>query len=853
MSRGESLISHQQYQPSHNQFQGKGDRHNSSTSPSPMTSHRYASHSHSHSRSYSQSHNHRPYPYPYQRNNNSNGDSSGSVPAESRRNSVPVLSDSNNKTDTDRKMTPTSSANNYYHQAGSRNSWAGHISHSMAPSTTVAVARHEDTFEEDDDYHHAAHNGSYHSVDYRSHPTNSHQQNPSDEYSHHPPSQASSYQHPSSSHYPYSHGQYNPQKQRIQQQHPYYDEDMMMVDSNLNKHRNNSISSNASQQSNGSSSSMSLSVPMLSSASSSSSSLCLSTSTTISNPSMQSPPMMNQHQQHQQQQINKHPCKFPTCGWSFKRFEHLKRHMLVHTKERSFVCDYHGCDKSFSRSDNFSAHLRTHTKKGASVTMSGSASGSGPAGRHESYGVSHGGYSPTMSAADRRSDRHQQISGGLEPIRTHFTSFHDSSTIMSAGGSSSSNAEYMAGNTNGHRHSTGSYPVGYKIDGNGERPLSLSSSSSTRNSYGYQSSEDQHHQLEPKSAVSTSSFTLPPLHMAQQHRQSHRHTKSPSCSVEGHPLEGVSDSLVPKFNTIQLASTTTHSRSRSSSPHQHSARRVTGYEHPNPNPNGESPMMAPRDLPSGHAPENENGDEGTDHEAGLRKGFSSHFASMDTLMARDEDDSGVSRRSPSMSAAMAPTETQNHHPQQYDHQRSMARQTSPPAAYASDSVYYHQQRKSEYYSNYPEQSHHQMSYQPGPPATSRVLSPHHHHSSFSQSHSYGMLRPVPSHSTPLPPPSMMPGNSNSAMLYSSSASSSCSSSSSSSSKNHCCNVTGCMKRFKRLEHLKRHIKTHTLERPFACSTVGCNKRFSRSDNLSQHIKTHQRQLVSKVHWKQRPL
>ncbi|KAI1313051.1 hypothetical protein EDD11_002724 [Mortierella claussenii] len=64
---------------------------------------------------------------------------------------------------------------------------------------------------------------------------------------------------------------------------------------------------------------------------------------------------------------NKHPCKFPTCGWSFKRFEHLKRHMLVHTKERPFVCEFQGCEKSFSRSDNFSAHLRTHTKKSAHI------------------------------------------------------------------------------------------------------------------------------------------------------------------------------------------------------------------------------------------------------------------------------------------------------------------------------------------------------------------------------------------------------------------------------------------------------------------------------------------------------
>ncbi|KAF9123089.1 hypothetical protein BGW39_009289 [Mortierella sp. 14UC] len=60
---------------------------------------------------------------------------------------------------------------------------------------------------------------------------------------------------------------------------------------------------------------------------------------------------------------NKHPCKFQSCEWSFKRFEHLKRHMLVHTKERPFQCEFAGCNKSFSRSDNFSAHLRTHSKK----------------------------------------------------------------------------------------------------------------------------------------------------------------------------------------------------------------------------------------------------------------------------------------------------------------------------------------------------------------------------------------------------------------------------------------------------------------------------------------------------------
>lgn len=63
---------------------------------------------------------------------------------------------------------------------------------------------------------------------------------------------------------------------------------------------------------------------------------------------------------------NKHICKFANCGRSFKRYEHLKRHRLVHTKERTFVCDASGCNKTFSRSDNFSAHLKTHSKKSSS-------------------------------------------------------------------------------------------------------------------------------------------------------------------------------------------------------------------------------------------------------------------------------------------------------------------------------------------------------------------------------------------------------------------------------------------------------------------------------------------------------
>ncbi|KAJ1668864.1 hypothetical protein EV178_000128 [Coemansia sp. RSA 1646] len=53
-----------------------------------------------------------------------------------------------------------------------------------------------------------------------------------------------------------------------------------------------------------------------------------------------------------------------------------------------------------------------------------------------------------------------------------------------------------------------------------------------------------------------------------------------------------------------------------------------------------------------------------------------------------------------------------------------------------------------------------------------------------------------------------------------------------------CGVHNCAALFKRPEHLKRHMLTHTQARPFRCEARGCGKSFSRRDNFLTHAKKH---------------
>jgi len=53
-----------------------------------------------------------------------------------------------------------------------------------------------------------------------------------------------------------------------------------------------------------------------------------------------------------------------------------------------------------------------------------------------------------------------------------------------------------------------------------------------------------------------------------------------------------------------------------------------------------------------------------------------------------------------------------------------------------------------------------------------------------------------------------------------------------------CEQDGCSKLFTTKSDLKKHVRTHTNERPYTCETEGCGKAFMVSHHLKNHYKSH---------------
>ena len=55
-----------------------------------------------------------------------------------------------------------------------------------------------------------------------------------------------------------------------------------------------------------------------------------------------------------------------------------------------------------------------------------------------------------------------------------------------------------------------------------------------------------------------------------------------------------------------------------------------------------------------------------------------------------------------------------------------------------------------------------------------------------------------------------------------------------------CLWPACNRQFNDNYHLKRHMLSHTGEKPYVCQAADCSKRFARPEDLRSHQKTHWR-------------
>ncbi|KAI8878181.1 hypothetical protein K501DRAFT_326162 [Backusella circina FSU 941] len=325
---------------------------------------------------------------------------------------------------------------------------------------------------------------------------------------------------------------------------------------------------------------------------------------------------------------HKHVCNYPYCSWSFKRYEHLKRHMLVHTGKKPHVCNFPGCGKSFSRSDNFHAHCRTHNKK---------------------------------SSLSRRTSQVPSNSGQSSPS-TAAANAAAVACVAAAAASSSVDSAQSSSQVFDER-ATPAY------------------------------------------------FTKQPFEIAYQDMYGNRPTYTPDDANDYHQQ----NQYMRNFSPIQ------------------------------------------------------------------------HFGMH----------SSASPPSPAGVSSLLNHETANQHPFFHQNMERPMNYSMSTTANAQQQGFHQQQRESNY------------GYYPMP-------------------------------NTPMSDVNTGSTNTSTSPMSNASSTRRSSSSSNNQQKSHICPVPQCQRRFKRLEHLKRHMRIHTMERPFACSFPNCHKTFSRSDNLSQHMKTHQR-------------
>jgi uncharacterized Zn-finger protein len=79
---------------------------------------------------------------------------------------------------------------------------------------------------------------------------------------------------------------------------------------------------------------------------------------------------------HMSQKTRAYPCDFADCNFSADNPTHLKRHKVVHSREKGFRCTVAGCEKQYTRLDNLRRHVEGHD--GVSIPFPQSFGGESP-------------------------------------------------------------------------------------------------------------------------------------------------------------------------------------------------------------------------------------------------------------------------------------------------------------------------------------------------------------------------------------------------------------------------------------------------------------------------------------------